>query len=129
MTSAAQAAWPDKTVTMVVPFPPCGSTDLIGRLLASRLEAQLGQTFVIDNKAGATGTIGAAHVARAKPDGYTLLVASPGPYVIAPHLFSKAPYVALRSGERRVGKACVSRARSRWSPYYDKNVTIIRNEK
>ncbi|HEY9572694.1 MAG TPA: tripartite tricarboxylate transporter substrate binding protein [Pusillimonas sp.] len=96
MTSAAQAAWPDKTVTMVVPFPPGGSTDLIGRLLASRLEAQLGQTFVIDNKAGATGTIGAAHVARAKPDGYTLLVASLGPYVIAPHLFSKVPYDALK---------------------------------
>src|SRR5690606_33226446 len=95
MTSA-QAAWPDKTVTMVVPFPPGGSTDLIGRLLASKLEAQLGQTFVVDNKAGATGTIGAAHVARAKPDGYTLLVASLGPYVIAPHLFSKVPYDALK---------------------------------
>jgi tripartite-type tricarboxylate transporter receptor subunit TctC len=94
MTSA-QAAWPEKTVTMVVPFPPGGSTDLIGRLLASKLEAQLGQTFVVDNKAGATGTIGAAHVARAKPDGYTLLVSSLGPYVIAPHLFSKVPYDAL----------------------------------
>lgn len=95
MTSA-QAAWPDKTVTMVVPFPPGGSTDLIGRLLASQLEAQLGQTFVVDNKAGATGMIGASHVARSKPDGYTLLVSSLGPYVIAPHLYSKVPYDALK---------------------------------
>ncbi|MGB3290686.1 MAG: tripartite tricarboxylate transporter substrate binding protein [Burkholderiaceae bacterium] len=95
MTSA-QAAWPEKTVTVVVPFPPGGSTDLIGRLLASQLEAQLGQTFVVDNKAGATGTIGAAHVARSKPDGYTLLVSSLGPYVIAPHLYSKVPYDALK---------------------------------
>jgi tripartite-type tricarboxylate transporter receptor subunit TctC len=94
MTSAH--AWPDKTVTMVVPFPPGGSTDLIGRVLANKLETQLGQTFVVDNKAGATGTIGAAHVARAKPDGYTLLVSSLGPYVIAPHLIAKVPYDALK---------------------------------
>src|SRR3546814_20155022 len=95
MTSAAQAAWPDKIVTMVVPFPQGGSTDLIGRLLSSRLEAQLGQTFVIDNKDGANGTIGAAHVARAKPDGHPL----------------------LRLAEPRGGKACVSPCCSRWSSH------------
>src|SRR3546814_13711405 len=93
MTSAAQAAWPDKTVTMVVPFPPGGSTDLIGRLLASRLEAQLGQTFVIDNKTGATGTIGAAPVARAKPAGYT------------------------RLEERLLGKGCACTCRTTGSAY------------
>ena len=79
-------AWPDKPVTLLVPFPPGGSTDLIARTLAPKLQEKLGGNFIIDNKAGATGTIGAGLVARAAPDGHTLLVSSLGPYVIAPHI-------------------------------------------
>jgi tripartite-type tricarboxylate transporter receptor subunit TctC len=89
-------AWPDKPVTLVVPFPPGGSTDLIARSLAPKLQEKLGGTFVVDNRAGATGTIGAGQVARAAPDGHTILVSSLGPYVIAPHLLAKVPYDALK---------------------------------
>jgi len=80
----------------VVPFPPGGSTDLIARTLSGKMAEKMGAgTFVVDNKPGATGTIGAAQVARAAPDGHTLLVASLGPFVIAPHLI-KVSYDALK---------------------------------
>ena len=89
-------AWPDKAVTLVVPFPPGGSTDLIARTLAPKLQEKFGGSFIVDNKAGATGTIGTGFVARAPADGHTLLVSSLGPFVIAPHLLSKVPYDALK---------------------------------
>jgi tripartite-type tricarboxylate transporter receptor subunit TctC len=92
----AQAAWPDKPVTIVVPFPPGGSTDSLARVLTGPLQIAFGQTFVVDNRAGATGTIGAGQVKRAAPDGYTLLVSSLGPFVIAPHLIKSMPYDALK---------------------------------
>lgn len=88
-------AWPDKTVTLVVPFPPGGATDLLARTLTPKLQAAFKQTVIVDNKAGATGTIGAGFVKRAPADGYTLLVTSLGPLVIAPHLI-KAPYDAAK---------------------------------
>ena len=94
MTSAM--AWPDKPVTLIVPFPPGGSTDLIARTLIPKLQEKLGGTFIVDNKAGATGTIGAGIVTHAAPDGYTLFVSSLGPFVIAPHLLTKVPYDALK---------------------------------
>lgn len=93
MTSAL--AWPDKTVTLVVPFPPGGASDQIGRALQTKFQERLGGSFIVDNKAGATGTIGAGTVAKATPDGHTLLVASLGPYVIAPH-FIKTSYDATK---------------------------------
>ena len=93
---SAFAAYPEKPVTMVVPFPPGGSTDAIARVLAQKLQEKLGGTFIIDNKAGATGTIGAAFVKRAPADGYTLFVSSLGPFVIAPHLIKGVQYDALK---------------------------------
>lgn len=88
--------WPDKPVTLLVPFPPGGSTDSVARAIAPKLQEKLGQTFVVDNKPGATGTIGAGQVKRAPADGYTLLVSSLGPFVIAPHLIKPMPYEALK---------------------------------
>jgi len=89
-------AWPTKTVTIVVPFPPGGSSDAVARAIAPKLQEKLGQPFVIENKPGATGTIGATVVKRAAPDGYTLLVTSLGPLVITPHLIKDMQYDALK---------------------------------
>jgi len=72
----ARAAYPDRPVTIIVPFSPGGPTDIIARILGAALSKKLGQQFVIDNRAGASGNIGMAAAARAKPDGYTLLLAS-----------------------------------------------------
>lgn len=71
--ASAQAAWPDRPITMVVPFPPGGPTDLVARVLAKQLTDQLGQTVVVENKGGANGNIGMQYAAAAKPDGYTVL--------------------------------------------------------
>ncbi|MDP2017315.1 tripartite tricarboxylate transporter substrate binding protein [Hydrogenophaga sp.] len=95
MVMTTAMAWPDKNVTIVVPFPPGGSTDLIARTLQGKLQEKLGGTFIVENKAGATGTIGAAQVVRAAPDGHTLFVSSLGPFVIAPHL-TKVTYDATK---------------------------------
>ena len=90
------AAWPTKPVTVIVPFPAGGSTDTLARALAPKLNEKFGQPFVVDNKPGATGTIGAAQVKRAPPDGHTILVTSLGPLVIAPHLIKSPGYDALK---------------------------------
>lgn len=72
--SVAHAQYPDHAIRLVVPYPPGGATDVIGRVMAQKLGAALGQTVVVDNRAGATGALGAAIVAKEKPDGYTLLM-------------------------------------------------------
>ena len=92
----AMADWPEKPISVTVPFPPGGSTDTIARSISSHLSNQLKQTVVVENRAGATGTIGASAVARAEPDGYSLLVTSLGPLVIAPHLMKGVPYDATK---------------------------------
>ncbi|WPB59129.1 tripartite tricarboxylate transporter substrate binding protein [Xylophilus sp. GOD-11R] len=79
-------AWPEKPITLVVTFPPGGSTDQVARALAPRLGEKLKQSVLVDNRAGAAGTIAAATVKRAPADGYTFMVTSLGPLVIAPHL-------------------------------------------
>jgi tripartite-type tricarboxylate transporter receptor subunit TctC len=97
LASLAQAqAWPSKPVTLLVPFPAGGSSDMIARTLAPKLQEKFGQPFLVENKGGAGGTVGSAAVARAPADGYTLLVTSLGPLVIGPHLIKAVAYDALK---------------------------------
>lgn len=92
LASQAFAAYPDKAVTIIVPFPPGGSTDMVARAIAPKLQQQFGQPFVVDNRAGATGAIGATAVKNAAPDGYTIMVASIGVYAINPFIQKKLQY-------------------------------------
>nr|WP_145544927.1 tripartite tricarboxylate transporter substrate binding protein [Variovorax boronicumulans] len=94
--AAAADTWPSKAVTMVVPFPPGGSTDQVARAVGPLLTDKLKQSFLVDNKAGATGTIGATFVKRAPADGYTFLVTSLGPLVIVPHLLKGMQFDPLK---------------------------------
>ena len=94
--TAQTTPWPEKPVTIVVPFPAGGSTDMVARAMAVHMGDKLGQNFVVDNRPGATGTLGAGAVKRAAPDGYTLLVSSLGAFVVAPHLLKSVPYDALK---------------------------------
>ncbi len=87
----AQTGYPNRPIKLMVPWPPGQATDLAARVLAQELSKVLGQPFVIDNRAGAGGTIGTDAVAKAPPDGYTLLAASSGPVSISP-LFAKTPF-------------------------------------
>ena len=95
---AAQAAgnFPDRPVNIIVPFPAGGSTDTVARAVALSMAEQLGKPFVVENRPGATGTIGAGAVKRAAADGYTLLVASLGPFVVTPHMVRNVPYDASK---------------------------------
>jgi tripartite-type tricarboxylate transporter receptor subunit TctC len=95
-TGAWAQAWPARPVTLVVPFPAGGSTDAIARAVSPQLQDKLGGSFVVDNKGGAGGTVGAAAVKRAAPDGYTILVSSLGPFVIGPHLIKNPGYDPLK---------------------------------
>jgi tripartite-type tricarboxylate transporter receptor subunit TctC len=92
-TAAAQTdAWPSRPIHMVVGYPPGGSTDIAGRLLAARLAARLGQPVIVENRAGAGGTIGAQSVVRAEPDGYTILLAASPEVSIAPVTLKSLAY-------------------------------------
>lgn len=92
----AQAAWPAKPIRIVIPFPPGGPTDIIGRAAGRKLEEALGQSVVIENRGGAGGTIGAEFVSKAPPDGYTMLVGSLSTHGIAQSLYPKLGYDVLK---------------------------------
>ena len=91
-TARAQGAWPSRPVTVMVPFAPGGSTDFVARLLSQELSTALGQQFVVDNRAGASGTVGMTFLARARPDGYTIGVVPNGTFAMAPAMFDRLPY-------------------------------------
>ncbi len=96
LAGSAFAAFPDKPIRIVIGFPAGGPLDQHARLLADRLGTVLGQTIIIDYKAGAGGTVGAQEVMRAPADGYTLMLANTGVMVINPALYTKLPYQTLR---------------------------------
>jgi tripartite-type tricarboxylate transporter receptor subunit TctC len=93
---AAAAAYPDKPVRLVTPFAPGGPSDIVARLVSAGLSEALGQSVVTDNRAGAGGIIGCEIVAKAPPDGYTLLLGSSGNLSVNPSLYAKLPYDPLR---------------------------------
>lgn len=95
--SAAQSpAWPTRPVTWVNPFAAGSAVDVVARIIAQKMAANTGQGMNVDNKTGASGNIGTEFAARARPDGYTLLLGSPGTMAINPYLFAKLPYDALK---------------------------------
>ena len=95
-SAQGQGDYPSRPVTLVVPWAAGGSTDAVARILAARLSADVGRPFVVDNRTGANGTIGFASVARARPDGYTVLVCTVSTYAMAPHLY-QLPYDNARA--------------------------------
>jgi len=92
----AQAAYPSKPIHIVVPFPPGGSTDVLARRIGDKLASAWGQPVVVDNRAGAGGTVGADYVAKSAPDGYTLLMGVTGSNAIAQALYAKLPYDVVK---------------------------------
>ncbi len=88
----AQDAYPTRPIRMIVPWPPGGVTDVVARLIALKLSTELGQSVVVENRPGASGTIGHAAAAQAEPDGYTLLFGTNSTYAMAPYLLGKVPY-------------------------------------
>jgi tripartite-type tricarboxylate transporter receptor subunit TctC len=93
---SAFAAYPDRPIRLIVPFAPGGNADLVGRLLAETMAPSLGQSLVVENRAGAGGSLGAGVVAQSAPDGYTLLIGSNGPLTVNPFMQSKLSYDPLK---------------------------------
>jgi len=92
LPAAAAQGWPTRPITLVVPFPPGGSTDAVGRLVAAELAKLLGQNVIVENKGGANGNIGSDQVAKAKPDGHTLLLSGVGSNAINYAIYQEMPY-------------------------------------
>lgn len=88
----AQSNYPSRPVRVIVPFPPGGATDIVARAVAERLQAALGQPFVVDNRAGASGNLGMGEAVRSAPDGYTLVLGAPQTLTINPQLFANLPF-------------------------------------
>jgi tripartite-type tricarboxylate transporter receptor subunit TctC len=95
-TAHAQGKYPERAIRVVIPFAPGGNTDLLGRRFAAKLTPLLGQSVIIDNKGGAGGNIGAAEVARAKPDGYTLLIGTSSTHALNPLTMENMPYDPIK---------------------------------
>ena len=95
-TARAEAAYPNRTIKLIVPYPAGGTTDLLGRLIADQFRTGLGATAIVENKPGAATTLGAEQVARADPDGYTLLLATSTTLAINKTLYSKLPYDPMK---------------------------------
>ena len=93
---AAAQAYPAKPVRLIIPFPPAGGTDVLGRIIAPAFAEALGQPLLIDNRAGANGNVGTELVARAAPDGYTLLLNGGGTLAVNPGLYAKLPFDSIR---------------------------------
>ena len=89
---SAADEWPTRPIRIVIPFAAGGTTDLLGRLVAEGLTKSLGQSVIVENKGGAGGNLGAAEVARAQPDGYTLMMGTPGPLAINPYVYANMPF-------------------------------------
>jgi len=98
-TMAAEPAFPTRPITLVIPFPPGGATDVNGRVIGQRLSKELGQPVVIENRAGAGTVVGASFVAKAAPDGYTLLVSSGTTFTVNPAIRPNLPYDPVKSFE------------------------------
>jgi len=99
LPAANAQEYPARPIRLVVPWPAGGVTDVVARIVGQKLSANLGQPVVVDNKAGATGFIGTEFVAKAAPDGYTLLLITASTHAISPNLFKKVPYDPLRDFE------------------------------
>ncbi|OZI72356.1 Bug family tripartite tricarboxylate transporter substrate binding protein [Bordetella genomosp. 12] len=97
LAAQAKDAYPDHPIRLVVPFPPGGTTDTLGRLLAPRLAERLGQSVIVENRAGAATQIGAMEVARSPADGYTLLLTGPSTFTANPAVNTQTPYDPLKS--------------------------------
>ena len=102
----AQAGFPSRPIKFIVPYPPGGATDLVGRLLAAKLQESWGQNVVVENKAGASGMIGSEQVARSAPDGHTVLIGITT-HIQNPAIFAKVPYDPLKDFEP-VSQICLS---------------------
>lgn len=117
IATTAHAAYPEKPITIVVGFPPGTSTDAVARILANKMGKDLGQPFIVENKPGVGGSLGAGMVARAKPDGYTVVLSATAPMNINPHVYKSLPYDAGNDFEP-VGQTT-------WLPY----ILVINNTK
>src|SRR5881394_664993 len=94
--AAGDANWPTKPIRLIAPFPPASTVDVVSRFLAQKLSARLGQQFVVDNRVGASGNIGADAIAKAAPDGYTLGVVTSSTQAVAVTLSTSLPYDPLK---------------------------------
>src|ERR1700753_4336244 len=92
-------SYPSRNITLIVPFPPGGSTSLVGRVVADKMSQLLGQSIVVDNRGGAGGTVGTKAVAKSEPDGYTLLAAYTGTLAIGPSLYRNVGYDSRKDFE------------------------------